>query len=159
MAAALSISVGAQIPGQRLQPHQPTQGGVCLGWGRPPPGQDCLRHQKYGGDTKKDSRPEHQPQHHGPEHHHQNQEFKCDIDAKDADGTTTTSLTTRGGDTKITTNKKVREETCVEHCHCFLQDGKPIRMHTEDIADAANGYTREEIYCRVYCRGSSGLSY
>ena len=76
-------------------------------------------------------------------------EYNANIDAKDADGSTRISLTTRDGDTKITTNMEVKEEICMEHQCCFLQDGKPIRMHTED---AANGYTREEIYGRVTSR-------
>ena len=47
-------------------------------------------------------------------------EFNADIDAKDVDGTTRTSLTTRDVDTKITTNKEVKEETCTEHRVRFL---------------------------------------
>ena len=47
-------------------------------------------------------------------------EFNADIEAKDADGTTRTSLMTRDIDTKITTNKEVKEETCTEHRGCFL---------------------------------------
>ena len=38
------------------------------------------------------------------------------------------------------TNKEVREKTSKS-----LQDGKHIKTHTQGIANAANGHTREEI--------------
>ena len=40
-------------------------------------------------------------------------------------------------------SKEDKEETHTGHQ--FLQNGKPTRMHMEDIADAANAHTREEI--------------
>ena len=77
------------------------------------------------------------------------------IDAKEMDRTTKTSPTMNGVNTRLATNnknpyrgdfKEDKEETYTKHQSLFLQDGKPIRTHMEDIADAANGYTREEIH-------------
>ena len=88
-------------------------------------------------------------------------EMTSNIDAKEMDGTTKTSLAKRGVDTRIKTNKakpyrgdvkEDNEETYTKHQSWVLQDGKPIKMHIEDIANAENEYTREEIYSRVYDR-------
>ena len=77
------------------------------------------------------------------------------IDAQEMDGTSKTNLTTKGVGTRLATNnekpyrgdfKDDKKETYTRHWSGFLQDGKSIRMHMEDIANAKNGYTREDIY-------------
>ena len=71
------------------------------------------------------------------------------------DCTTKTNFTTKGVGTRLATNnekpykgdfKDDKKETYTRHRSGFLRDGKSIRMHMEDIADAKNGYTREDIY-------------
>ena len=85
------------------------------------------------------------------------------VDAQEMDGTTNTSLKTTGADTRLATNKEKqyrgdfkrdRKETNTKHWSRFLQDGKAIRMHMEDLPNSTNGYTMEEIYGRVYGRAT-----
>ena len=54
--------------------------------------------------------------------------------------------------------KETINKTYTEYQGRFLQGGKPTRMHMEKITDAANGYTREEIYESHRINPKTGLT-